>query len=118
MSSPDSVSLIPATIANGASLSGETDLGIQSLVGIFMPAAWTTAAITFQVSPDGGVTWDEMTITAGAAVSYTVAAGQYIAVDPTLWRGINAIKVRSGTLGAPVNQGQASTLQLAARQLS
>jgi hypothetical protein len=36
---------------------------------------------------------------ASAVVSYTAAASQYIAVDPALWRGVNMLKVRSGTSG-------------------
>jgi len=109
---------ITATIAASSSLSPEVDLGIGTLVGIAMPAAWTAAALTFQVSVDGGVTWNELTTSAGAAVSYTVAAGQFIAVDPTLWRGINAIKVRSGTSGSPVNQVSQAALTFVTRALA
>lgn len=107
---------IAATIANGAALSAEIDLGANVLCGINMPAVWSAAAMTFQVSTDGGVTWNEMTTSAGAAVSYTVASAQYIAVDPLLWAGINALKIRSGTVGAPVNQGQAVALTLLTKQ--
>ena len=93
-----------ATITSGTALSPEVDLGASTLVGIVIPSGWTAAGLTFQASVDGGQTWVEHTTTAGAATSFTVAASQYIAVDPTLWRGVNAIKVRSGTLGSPVNQ--------------
>ncbi len=41
-----------ATIPSGQSLSAEVDLGANSLVGIAMPAAWTAADLTFQVSSD------------------------------------------------------------------
>ena len=98
-------------IANTTSLSAEVDLGIKVLVGIVMPAAWTAAALTFQASFDGGTTWLNMQ-TASAELSYTAAAGQYIAVDPTLWRGANAIKVRSGTAASPVAQGADRILTL------
>ncbi len=111
---PINIDRIPAVIANGASLSPEVDLGARTLVGIAMPAAWTAAALTFQVSVDGGATWLNMQ-TASAELSYTAAAGQYIGVDPALWRGVNAIKVRSGTSGTPVNQGQQATLTLICR---
>lgn len=109
---------ITATIAAGNALSPEVDLGTGTLVGITMPSAWTVAVITFQVTTDGGATWNEMTTSAGAAVSFTVAASQYIAVDPALWRGINAIKVRSGTVGAAVNQIAQATLVLITRILA
>ena len=111
------ISLIPVVIANGASLSAEVDTGAQTLVGIVMPAAWTAAALTFQVGVGGGAPWLEHYSAAGVETTFTVAAGQYIAVDPTLWRGVNAIKLRSGTAAAPVNQGQAATLLLVVKSL-
>ena len=107
-----SLQSVQATIANGAALSGQVNLGNRLLVGIQMPATWTAASLTFQVSPDGGTTWLELYSTAGTEQTFTVAASQFIQIDPTQWRGINCIKVRSGTAGAPVNQGQSSTLTL------
>jgi hypothetical protein len=102
----------PVLISSGTSLSAEVDLGNKVLVGIAMPAAaWTAAVLTFQASFDGGVTWLNMQ-TASAELSYTASFGQYIAVDPTLWRGVNAIKVRSGTAGTPVSQAVNATLTL------
>lgn len=112
------IDVINATVANGTALSAEVDLGAKALVGIAMPAAWTAAAMTFQVSADGGATWLELTTTAGAAVNYTVANGQFIAVDPAQWKGINAVKVRSGTSGVPVNQGADRTIGLVVRPVS
>lgn len=97
------IETISATIANGTSLSAQVNLGAKTLVGISMPATWSAAALSFQVSVDGGTTWLEMQ-TISAAVSVTAAADQYIALDPATWRGVNAIKVRSGTSGVPVNQ--------------
>ena len=107
---------ISALIANGTALSAAVGLGDGTLCGIAMPTTWDAASLSFQVSVDGGVTWGEMqTIT--AAVSVTAAAGQYIALDPAIWRGINHIKVRSGTLAAPVNQSADRTLTLQTRRL-
>lgn len=100
-----------ATIATGQSLSGEVDIGANSLVGIAMPAAWTAASITFQVSPDGGTTWLELQ-TVSSEYTVTAAASQFIAIDPTALKGFNAIKVRSGTSASPVNQTSGATLTL------
>ncbi|MES2055830.1 MAG: hypothetical protein V4564_07830 [Pseudomonadota bacterium] len=108
--------VIPATILSGAALSAEVDIGSKQLVGIAMPAAWTTAVITLQASLDGGATWLELVNTTGA-VSYTVAAGQFLALDPATLRGVNAIKVRSGTSGLAVNQGADRIVGLAVRSL-
>jgi len=99
-------------IANGASLSAAATLGINRLlVGIQMDSGWDAAALTFQMSPDGGTTWLEMQ-GASAVLTYSAAASQYIAIDPTLWRGVTMLKVRSGTVGAPVNQTAQRTLTL------
>jgi hypothetical protein len=100
-----------ATITTGTSLSAAVALGNKQLVGIAMPAAWDTAALTFQVSVDGGTTFIEMQSTS-AVVSYTAAASQYIAVDPAIWRGVNTLKVRSGTSGSAVNQTTGGTDRL------
>jgi hypothetical protein len=103
--------LIPATIALGAALSGQVNLGAKTLVGLFMPPAWTAAALTFQASADGGATFGEMRDGAGA-ISFTVSAGVFIGVDPAEWRGINCIKARSGTAAAPVNQAAQAKINL------
>lgn len=106
-----SLSNVSVLIANGTALSAQVNLGAKMLVGIHMPASWTAAGLSFQVSPDGGTTWNEMQ-TISAAVAITAAAAQYIAVDPSTWRGANCIKVRSGTLASAVNQGADRTLTL------
>ena len=112
------ITLNPATIAAGASLSGPVSLGALTLVGISMPATWTPAVLTFQVSPDGGTTWQELYDGSGNEVTITAAAGQFIIplLDPSyLWRGINMIQVRSGTAGSPVNQTVAAVVNIATR---
>jgi hypothetical protein len=110
---------IQTSILAGASLSAQTDIGTKSVVGIVLPSNWTAAAagITFQVSIDGGLTWNELLTVSGAAytVAYTAAGGAYIGLDPATLRGFPSLKVRSGTVGAPVNQTNAVTLQLVTR---
>jgi hypothetical protein len=106
-----------ASIAAGASLSGEVGLGAFTLVGISMPAVWTTAALTFQTSIDDA-TWQELYDDAGNEVSITGAAGQFLILPkyPSyIWRGVNLLKVRSGTSGSPVNQVAAATVTLITR---
>ena len=113
MAYPVNIARIQTTIPNAGSLSPELDCGAQILVGIGMPAAWNAAALTFQVSLDG-TTWIEMQGASGV-LTYNAAAGQYVAVDPALWRGVTALKVRSGTLVSPVAQGAGCTLTLVFR---
>ena len=104
------------TISSGGSLSPEVGLGEKTLVGILMPAGWDAASITFQATPDD-VNFGELYNSGGTEVTFTVAAGQFIAVDPTLWRGITGIKVRSGTSASPVNQTANRTLTLITRSV-
>lgn len=104
-------------IAPGASLSPMLGLGDKTLLGVHIPAVWTAASISFQVSPDGGVTWFEFLDAKGAVTSYAVAAGQYAAFDPALFRGMNAIKIRSGTSAVPVNQAAGAALLVANKRV-
>lgn len=105
----------PATFAPGASLSGPTATGVDTLVGISMPATWTAAALTFQISPDGGTTWQELYDGAGNEVTVMAAAGQFIQMTSYLWRGMNLFQIRSGTAAAPVTQSAGAIITLIGR---
>lgn len=104
-----------ATIASGASLSDAKDMRTKTVVGIVMPATWTAADLTFQVSSDGGTTFREFVGDAGAAVQYQVDAATQIAINPALWRGIDQIKVRSGTSSAAITQAADRAVTLLVR---
>jgi hypothetical protein len=117
MISTDLNTSITAVIGAGAALSGVVRLGVETLVGISMPAAWTAADLTFQVSPDDGQTFGEAQDGANNAIDLKVAAGQYIQIDPKGWRGVNCLKIRSGTLAVPVNQGAQATIILHLRSV-
>jgi hypothetical protein len=114
------VSLIPVTIAAGQSLSPQVDLGAMTLVGLYVPASWTAANPSFQVSPDGGATWFEHNASSGSATAFGNNAGvaTYLAVDPAFWRGVYSLKVRSGPLGAPIVQTGSVTLTLVLKFVS
>lgn len=99
LSEPETV-----TITNGTSISGDINMAGRQPVGVFMPAAWTAAALTFQVSPDGVTYYDLNDL---AEAEYDVAApvaGEYMQLDPQLFRGARYLRVRSGTSAAAVNQ--------------
>jgi len=111
---------ITATIASGQRLSGAVSIANKTLVGIVIPANWTTASLSFQASGDGGTTFGELldeTATAKSVSSITGGAYTVIAVDPTKWRGITSLKVRSGTSGAAVNQTNTVNLVLLTRMV-
>jgi hypothetical protein len=103
-----------AEIAAGQALSGAVPLGEKTLVGVLVPANWSAASLTFQASIDD-VNYFELVDGSGNPMSFTVAAGQIIAVDPATWRGVTSVKVRSGTSAAPVNQAVAVSLTLITR---
>ena len=108
-----------AQISAGQSLSAQVDIGGWTLVGIIVPATWTTAGISLQASYDGGTTWSELVDQTAAAIGCSSLTGgtlsYFVAVDPTKLRGVRSLKVRSGTQAAPVVQVGAVTLQLLTR---
>jgi hypothetical protein len=112
------ITLAPAIIAPGGSLSAPVALGALTLCGISMPAAWTAATLSYQASPDGGTTWQELFDDAGNAISTQAAAGQMILtlkIPEYCLRGINLLKVRSGSSGTPVVQSGGATINLLTR---
>jgi len=105
---------VTATIASAASLSGAVELKGADVLRISMPAAWTAADLTFQVSDDGGTTfrnvyWDwgpEMVV--DASTSMTIELSPFVQL-----RSIDQLKVRSGTAGTPVAQAGIRLIVLA-----
>jgi hypothetical protein len=93
-----------AAIANGASLSDAIDLGGRRLGAIVMPAAWTAAALTFQVSVDG-TNYYNLYDQDGVEFSLSADTSRTIVIDPSYFALFRYIKIRSGTAGVPVNQG-------------
>ena len=106
-----------ANIANGAALSAAVCLGDKILCAIQMPAAWTAADLTFQVSYDKGVTWTDLHDDGGTEVKISSpAAGEVRLLDPSGFASCMFLKVRSGVSATPVNQGAARTITLVTRK--
>lgn len=103
-----------ATIANGASLSDAVDLQGCRAVAIRMPAAWTTAVLTFQGSEDDSNYADVYTA-GGVELQYAAAASRWIILEPQHFLGIRYLKIRSGTSGTPANQGAARSIVVMAQ---
>jgi len=107
------------TIAAGASLSSAGNTSDKVLCAIIIPAVWTAAALTFQASDDGGVTWNNVYDDQGNEItiaSAAVVAGQRISMDPSNFASVDFIKVQSGVVGALVNQVVAATITLVYRK--
>ncbi|MFZ1109842.1 MAG: hypothetical protein WAN43_16025 [Rhodomicrobium sp.] len=105
---------VTASFSAGQSLSAATGLGENALHGILMPAIWTPANLTFQVSLDG-VNYFEFYDAFGNEITVIADAGRYVQLDPAVWRAVNGVIVRSGIQLQPVVQVSATALTLMTR---
>lgn len=93
-----------ATILSGQSLSSAIKLNGGFVEGIYMPASWTAATLSFAVSEDDS-TYVPLTDALGVEMALTVAGATAIMLPLSSLRGWNYLKLRSGTSAAAVNQG-------------
>lgn len=103
-----------AVITSGTAITGPIDLRGSILTGIQYPAAWTAADVSLQMCDTETGTYGEVFTDPGTGVG-TVWAGDAAANQVTLISQMIAncfIKVRSGPVGAPVNQGADRALTL------
>jgi len=117
---------VDATIAISTSLSDAVNVGQGGvpgvplsgfrLVGIVMPAAWTTANLTFQVSHDN-VSFNNLYDRSGTEYVVAAAASRAIIIPPLDFYPFTYLKVRSGTSGTPVAQDAARTITLLLKQV-
>jgi hypothetical protein len=96
------------TIASGGPTSGALDCGGRTLCGVYLPAEFDGTALTFSVSTALAGTYYPL-CDGGAAYSITVAASQYVRLDPSIFAGVRFIKFISGT-----NQATTDTILTAA----
>ena len=92
-------------------------------VGLWTPASWTSAAISFLVSRDGGANFvdafDDLGVEISIpAASIPTAAARRFAINPRLFLGVTNLRIRSGLTGAGVNQGAERTLVLITRPIA
>lgn len=103
-----------ASIGKNSSLAAAgVDIGSAKCIGLIMPAAWTTADLTFQVCATLGGTYSNLMDATGAEVTVPVAVnGAYTISNATQallapWR---YIKVRSGTAASAVSQADVRSI--------
>jgi hypothetical protein len=110
--------ILPVEIEAGAALTSAINLGGLRLFGIIMPSEWTTANLTFQMSPDAGSSWINMLDQNGDSILCSVAAGSYTALNtPLHFAPIQQLRIRSGTSSLPVAQVSGRTLKLLLRSI-
>jgi hypothetical protein len=83
-------SVIPISTTTSAAMPTEG----AALVGVMMPAAFTGTAITFLVCNTLAGTYVPLKNASGA-VSYTVAAAEYVAVNPADFYGVTFFQIVS-----------------------
>lgn len=111
--------VVAATIANGAAVTAELDIGDRAVVGIYMPAAWTAADIAWECSDVTGGTFVDVYDTSGSPVKIETAALRVIdlAVDGKAMASCRFLKLHSVAAGDPasvadVNQGAERLIRL------
>lgn len=102
------------TISASTTISDTISLVSQTLVGIQMPEAWTTADLTFRVSPDNNI-FSNMFDQYGNEFVVKTSASRFIVLNPADWVGIRFLAIRSGTSATPVTQAAARDIILVNR---
>jgi len=108
------------TIPAGGSVSEPFDLSSSALLGFLFPASWSTAAFNIEVSLDN-VTWASGVLSSsGVSVSSwpTPSVGVAYNLDAISFIPWRYVRVRSGTLAAPVTQAEARRITLTTRVLN
>lgn len=81
------------TVADGATESGAVDLKGFTPVGVSIPTGLEGTTLGFKVASDAiGGTYRTL-MSGGSAVSLTVAADRYVALDPNVFAGVRFLKL-------------------------
>lgn len=93
-------------IPSGSDTSGNLNAGGRVPSALVMPAAWTAADITFEVSIDGS-TWVPVHLADGTQYTLTVAASRFVSLTADYFIGAKHVRLVSS-----VNQGADRTMTL------
>jgi hypothetical protein len=104
------------TIKAGESLSDGVDCTAGQIVRLTLPANWTPANITFQISSDGGFYNDVYNEDGEEVLVANAPAGSAVVFKPGMSNRFVAfahVKIRSGTRDNPVKQQQQALFAIA-----
>lgn len=107
----DALGVITASIPAAGSITPAIDVGSYRLARVQIPATWTAAPLTFQMSADG-VTYGDLFDATGTEYTAQVAAGRAVLLPLIDFIGARFIKIRSGPTAAPVAQAAQRDLVL------
>jgi hypothetical protein len=115
-----SLKTLPLTIPAGHTMSSGVDCsGSTRILRIVMPPDWNAAPLTFQVSADGGVTYNNLHLTTDAgdfstypATVPTVTPNSVLTMPPNTGYGISWLRFRSGTFTTQIKQDADRTFQV------
>lgn len=105
---------VQCDILSGASLSAEINMVGRIPVGLYIPAGWASASVTFQFAHEGGGIYFDVLDNTGAELVAPVVAGAYLALNSQLFLGARFLRLRSGTTSTPVNQVADQSVMIAA----
>lgn len=97
---------LTTTISAGQALSAGVNCSSGSLLLVSLPANWSPANLTFQISTDGGNTYGDLFDSHAREITMTVAPGSAAFIDPGTGanKALAWIKFRSGSRDYPVPQ--------------
>lgn len=109
---PNRIEQGTVVISSGQTESTEIDLNGTTLVGVMTPATITSTTLTFKAALTSGGTFNAVTGTSGSAISYTISAGKYFAIDPKDFHGVRYLKLVGGS-----SEGADRTLTVLSKSL-
>lgn len=101
---------VTVTIPASTTTSDALDLYGYTLCGFYVPSGMEGATIGFLTAPQSEASYAPMKDGAGSALSKTIAAGDYIYLDPAVFVGVRFLK-----LVASVTQSANRVITIAAR---
>lgn len=103
---------VTGTFQAGQSLSDPINV-TGTLTGIGIPADWTPAILSFQISPDSGTNWFDLMDLDNSEVMFNVTPGTMLAINAgSALDNKMFFKLRSGTRAYPVVQTGQRTISL------
>jgi hypothetical protein len=94
--------LVTITIPAGGGTSNVIDLKQATLLRLYMPSAWTAAAITIEEAPSSSGPWGVLFDDEGTQITITTSASRTIRFDERLFQHANYLR-----FGSSVNQAAA-----------